>query len=904
MTNDESTGKYVPGPEIGRGGLSRVVEAHDREIGRTVALKLLLDGAPLDVVERFRREGRLTGRLQHPNIVPVYDIGALPGGAGRSPELFLAMKKIAGRDMGLVIRELRRGAGGETWTQRRLVEALRDACRAVAYAHSQGVIHRDLKPTNVMLGEFGEVLVVDWGLAKERGESEAAGKGRTQAWQAQMTLAGDVVGTPEYMAPEQASGRSAEVDERSDVYALGAILYEILAWRPPFRGDQAESVLEQVRTSTPIAPSIATGQASSSAGERRPPARLSTVVAGERGKPPPVPPELEDVCMRSLSRDPAARFQTARDFGAALDAWLSGTAERERCLRIADAQVVEARGHAERWRKLAGEARESLRECIRMAAGIPRWGPVERLREMWALEDRSKDLERESVLAFAEADAALSSALSNCPDHAAARALKAGIWADRFRAAEERSDAKEMVLARRMIEEYDDGAHAAFLSGEGTLEIRTRAYPCRCLLDGRTVSPAELNVGGYHPWSGRRLDGSPSEGAPALEPAGPLRLRVHANSCAPVPAEGARAWAFRYEESGRLFFPVTPPDTPAGDPVPPRALDALFGDSPFRPQGPGACLGLTPVARRPWPMGSWLLVLVPDDGPPLRVPLAVSRCENAALDVTLYRHGEIPDGFLPVAAGPFLFQFDPSAPPGNSERLIDVDDVFVARDPVTCAAYLASLEALDAGEAARRAPRRDDEGPPYWRVGSGARVLADASTLRDTAAPWRPDWPVVAVSWLDAVAFAARASRDRLFTLPDEIVWEKAARGADRRACPWGNEPADPFAVTNSTHPDGQRPRDVGDFPTDESPWGVRGLAGNSADLLLNETGRDKPQWRSARGGRWCTHMESQRAFLRVNQHFRAVSHGLGFRLCAPVRLSGVGARPELNWKRGVTGKR
>jgi serine/threonine-protein kinase len=216
VTDDPTSaaGPYAMGEVIGRGGMGEVLLAHDRRIGRDVALKRLPLAAPSeDDRRRFLREARIQARLEHPAIVPVYEMGR-----DQSGRPFFTMKRIAGDTLGRMID------GGDVSTQK-LLRAFAEVCRAIDYAHSRGVVHRDLKPSNIVLGEFGEVYVIDWGIARvvsdARDTVEMADIDTIQA-----APASETVGTPGYIAPEQL--HAPNVDRPSDVYSLGAILFEIL----------------------------------------------------------------------------------------------------------------------------------------------------------------------------------------------------------------------------------------------------------------------------------------------------------------------------------------------------------------------------------------------------------------------------------------------------------------------------------------------------------------------------------------------------------------------------------------------------------------------------------------------------------------------------------------------------
>lgn len=279
------------------GGLGRVWKALDPELGREVALKELRPEVAQDptAATRFLEEARITGQLEHPGIVPVYAL-ARPSRGGQP---FYSMRFIQGRTLSEAIRayHVRRSAGSAGPLDLAvLLGAFVGICNAVAFAHARGILHRDLKGANVVLGDFGEVIVLDWGLAKRLHQPESAGASTAPESEPGHTLQGQVLGTPGYMAPEQAEGRLDLIDERTDVYGLGAVLYEALTGGPPFRGASLRDVLNKVRTEPP------------------PPPRQ--VWSG-------VPRALEAICLKALAKRREERYSAAVELAREVQRWLA-----------------------------------------------------------------------------------------------------------------------------------------------------------------------------------------------------------------------------------------------------------------------------------------------------------------------------------------------------------------------------------------------------------------------------------------------------------------------------------------------------------------------------------------------------------------------------------------------------
>lgn len=310
----ETPGRYSLVSHHARGGMGRVLVVHDEYLGRNIALKELLPpGAPeaepskpspvrhsASLVARFLQEARITSQLEHPAIVPVYELGRRQDGS-----LYYTMRLVRGKTFAAALREC-----GGVEQRLRLLSNFISLCQAMAYAHSRGVIHRDIKPANVMLGQFGETVVLDWGLAKVRDNEDVHMEDIRdtlhfldidQEKALPDTAYGRALGTPHYMPPEQAEGRIDDINERSDVYSLGAVLYEILTGAPPHSGKTTREILESV-ISLPPKPVLEAA--------------------------PDAPPELAVICEKALCKDPAGRYQSAVELAEEVQRFVDGSLVR------------------------------------------------------------------------------------------------------------------------------------------------------------------------------------------------------------------------------------------------------------------------------------------------------------------------------------------------------------------------------------------------------------------------------------------------------------------------------------------------------------------------------------------------------------------------------------------------
>ena len=367
--------RYGNAREINRGGMGAIYRVFDRALERELAMKVARSHIANDPASsiNFVREARITAQLEHPNIVPVHDFGQTPASAS-----FYTMKLVKGDPMTQILSRLRNGdpATRQQFDTYQRLLIFHKLCNAVAFAHAQGVVHRDIKPENIMVGAFGEVLLMDWGIAKRLGDEDTESTETAPTLMADGTSVGIVKGTPAYMSPEQALGRNDEVDKLTDVFLLGATLYHFLTLYQPYSGSTAEEVVDKAGRADLVPPDL-------------------------RNPREQIPEELCRIILLAMAPAKANRYQSVTQLIADLENFLAGRVRRQqRSFRTGEALMRTGEPGLEGYVILSGQV-EVIRQTPEGRHRLGLLGPGDVVGEMAVLSSEARSAD---VIAITDVD--------------------------------------------------------------------------------------------------------------------------------------------------------------------------------------------------------------------------------------------------------------------------------------------------------------------------------------------------------------------------------------------------------------------------------------------------------------------------------------------------------------------
>ncbi len=909
LADQRSIGPFTVVRVLGAGGMGKVYLARDTKLNRTVALKVMsadLAGEP-DMKKRFLREAQTAAKLDHPHIVKVFEVGeaANPQGPGQP---YIAMEYVEGTDLAKLLYPQ-----GSSLPLREALEYVRQAAEALGYAHKQGLVHRDVKPANILVTVAGQAKLTDFGLARGVGGDAS-----------RLTKTGQVMGTPHYMSPEQWEAQPEKIQAPADQYSVGAMLYEVLTGDPPFADTRDMRVLA----------AKALGQ--------DPPA--------PRTKNPKVHPDLETIALKALEKEPEKRYASCEDLAKDLGRFLAG----ETIAARPAGRIERATKWARRNRQLAG-ALAAAALAVLVLVGVLAMGVWNRHAARNNLRSRLDSLQSQARKQLADGDyetagkthdelaakiqEARASALLEADaaegglelgrkqlqdrlqaEHRLAEAQEARSAYDAA-AEESRKLQGELQAERAQVPVWADRTAKAHLyqldAGARRAEGALLQAERRIVLAYETAIQADRAVG-----AAGELAAFYWERFLATEAGAAGAAEDYRGRCLALDHEFNLGYAARFQTGGRVSFDTLPssadlylfryePDGPRLLPRPfrpaglnlPAAVPADAGDagSPAYPAlwGPANWVGTTPLAGLELSPGSYLFLIRSLGKRDTRYPVFIRRGhdwksekDGRPVPVPLYTDAEIGQDFVYIPPGPFLMGEPKELGTSSARESVEpwVDGFFMGRFEVSTAEYVEFLNDRafhaadgltgfrDAQDRLRRVPRAAPHDQSHW--------LADGEDIR---AGWDLSWPIFAVSWEDAEAYArwknsvlvdpADPATWSLALAADE-EWEKSARGVDGRAFPWGTAFDAALCLSPQSFPEGERPNPqaCGYKPDDESVYGVRDLGSSVREWCEDWEMRD--EFRLVRSGSWnLSDTSGFRCAYRDGGSPATVRAYLGFRL-------------------------
>ena len=480
--------RFVAGTRSKSGGMGQLREVHDRLLDRVLARKRPIEALREKGWKAFLHEAQVTASLNHPAIVPVFDLGKDKEG------LYYLMPWIEGDTLHDVLAALRDGepAARRRWNKSHLLYVFRTVCGAVAHAHGQGLVHRDLKPDQVVLGRHGEVMVLDWGLAArlggvpERPSCRSSEVHSPVSVRSGQTILDGVHGAPEFLAPERLALDPVPADPAQDVFSLGAVLYCILTLAPPIAVD-IETTLSDEERLKELRTRVATVQ---------PPSGRAWLG--------PIDLVWDTICARCLAVEPADRYADADELYRAVEDALS---EIEESMRSRERAAREVRRGDEQAGQLAAvqEEMEAVSDRVRrLRESIPANRPVDDKRVLWDAEDRQARLARERARRFADVEQRFGAALSLDPGNPEARQRLADLYLARLHEATAAGQTAEREYFLARLAQYDDGSRMAALTRPARVRVHVAGVQGEvCIADlvehRRRLVPGEWRVAGRTP---------------------------------------------------------------------------------------------------------------------------------------------------------------------------------------------------------------------------------------------------------------------------------------------------------------------------------------------------------------------------------------------------------------------